>query len=262
MPSWILFEHLPSVWNCLISWFVLSECLLAYAFWFRFHRCILVGLLYYSLLHSPDNASGLFSGLSVLFLCSGCSCQITKCAPVMNTGMRFFRYSILLPNAFFLSNLELLTRLTSKLALPFSTVVWINALGYTKRDVFLSIHATLFLKSCIELSSLLSYNPLEMAVDIMQPDCEGLGLWALWVCAGTVDRQSHCTSLPVLEARHRHLLSPPGASQSPGQKLWLTSCAPWSLAGGQHHSICIPGMNRLLTSFQLILMSLAKSANL
>lgn len=104
MPSWILIEHFPLVWNCLISWFVLSKCLLAHGFWFPFHRCILVALFYYSLLHSPNNAAGLFSGLSVLVLCSGCPCQITKCAPVMNTGMRFFRYNILLPSAFFLSN--------------------------------------------------------------------------------------------------------------------------------------------------------------
>lgn len=75
--------------------------------------------------------------------------------------------------------LEPLTRLTSKLTLPFNTMVRFNALDYTKRDVFLSVHATLFLKSCIERSLLLSYNPLEMAVNIMQPDCEGLRLWAL-----------------------------------------------------------------------------------
>lgn len=31
-----------SVWNSLISWLVLSECLHAYGFWFPFHRSILV----------------------------------------------------------------------------------------------------------------------------------------------------------------------------------------------------------------------------
>lgn len=54
---------------------------------------------------------------------------------VMNTGARFFRFIILLPRAFFLSNLEPPTYLTSKLALPFNTVVRINALCYAKRDV-------------------------------------------------------------------------------------------------------------------------------
>lgn len=109
----------------------------------------------------------------------------------MNTGVRFFQFNIFLPSAFFLSSLEPLTCLTSKLALPFNTVVRINALYYAKRDVFLSIRATLFLKSWVELSLRLSYNPLGMVVNIMQPDFEGLGIWPLktefvcWYCAHT-----------------------------------------------------------------------------
>lgn len=209
--------------------------------------------------------AALFSGLSVLVLYSGCSCQITKCAPVMDTGGRFFRFNILLPSAFFLSSLEPLTRLTSKLALPFNSVIRINALYYAKRGVFLSVCATLFLKSWADLSLLMSYNPLEMVVNVMQPHVEGLGVWPLMtmsLCAGTVHTQSHFTSLSVLRACNGHLLSPPGASQSPGQKLWLTTSVLQSLVGGQNATICIPGTTRVLTLIQLIVMSLAKSANL
>lgn len=54
---------------------------------------------------------------------------------VMNNGEGFFRFTILLPSAFFLSTLEPPTCFTSKLALPFNTVVRINALCYAKRDV-------------------------------------------------------------------------------------------------------------------------------
>jgi len=74
----------------------------------------------------------------------------------MNAVVRFFRFKIFLPGAFFLSNLELLSCLKSKLGLPCNTVVRINALHYAKRDVFLSIHATLLLKSWLEMSLLLS----------------------------------------------------------------------------------------------------------
>lgn len=89
----------------------------------------------------------------------------------MNTGVRFFRFNILLPSAFFLSNLELPTFDLSWLC-PFKSVIGINALCYVKSDV-----ATLFLKSWGDLSLLLIHNPLEMVVNIMQRDFEGLGIW-------------------------------------------------------------------------------------
>lgn len=130
---------------------------------------------------------------------------MTKCAPVMNTGVRFFRFNIILPSVF-LSNLELLIGLTSELALSFNTVVRINDFYYAKMDVFLSICAN-FLKSWVELSLLLSYNPLEMVVNIMQPDFEGLGIWpskSMSLFAGIVHTQSHLTSLSVLKACNRH----------------------------------------------------------
>lgn len=155
----------------------------------------------------------------------------------MNIGVRFFKFNIVLPSAFFLSNLEPLVCLTSELSLPFDTVVRINALYYAKRDVFLSIHATRFLKIWVELSLLLSYNPLEI-VNIMQPDHEGLGIWPLKpmsLCAGTVHTQSHhFASLPVLKARNSHLLSPRGTSQSPGSQLLCEAC--WRAASHNLYS--------------------------
>lgn len=58
-------------------------------------------------------------------------------APVMNMGVRFLRFSIFLPCAFFL---DPLTCLKSKLALSFNIVLRVNALYYAKINVFLSIY--------------------------------------------------------------------------------------------------------------------------
>lgn len=77
----------------------------------------------------------------------------------------------------------------------------------------------LFLKSCVDLSLLLIYNPLEMVIHVMQHDFEGLGIWPLeTTSAGTVHMQSHFS---VLKACNSPLLSPPGTSQFPVQFLWL-----------------------------------------
>lgn len=57
-----------------------------------------------------------------------CSFQIMQCVPVMDIGVTFPRFSILLPSAFFLSDLDPLMCLKSKLALSFNIVLRVNAL--------------------------------------------------------------------------------------------------------------------------------------
>lgn len=122
-----------------------------------------------------------------------------------------------------------------------------------------------FLKFLVVLSLLLSYSPLEMVVNILQPDWEGVGMRLLklmsW-CAVAVHLESHFMPVTVLKGWTSCFPILPAATLSPGQNPWLTISVLQSLAGLQHHTVCILGTHHALTLIQLILMPLAKSANL
>lgn len=122
-----------------------------------------------------------------------------------------------------------------------------------------------FLKFLVVLSLLLSYSPLEMVVNILQPDWESVGMWLLKLMswrAVAVHLESHFMPVTMLKGWTSLFLILPAATLSPGQNPWLTVSVLQSLACMQHHTVCILGTHHTLTLIQLILMPLAKSANL